>query len=125
MNNDYDFLPSDRCRYYGYMNELTLQEVESVAKRAAESHGVKEMYVYGSVAKGSSGLNSDVDLIYRLAPEKKATAGVIMSLKDELEKGFGRPVSLLSMRTFEFNAKHSPSGKRFYDAVEHDLKRVV
>ncbi|MCI1220066.1 MAG: nucleotidyltransferase domain-containing protein [Bifidobacterium sp.] len=107
------------------MDELTLQEVENVAKRAAAGHGVSEMYVYGSVAKGVAGPDSDVDLIYRLAPEKKATAGVIMSLKDELEKGLGRPVSLLSMRAFEFNARLSPSGKRFYDAVEHDLKRVV
>ncbi|MCH4208922.1 hypothetical protein [Bifidobacterium sp.] len=65
-----------------------------------------------------------MDLIYRLASEKKATAGVIMSSKGESEKGSAErfPLSLL---TFEFIARHSPPGRRFYDAAGHDLKRVV
>lgn len=107
------------------MKTLSLSDVEKVTRAFAKEHGVGEMYVYGSVSRGDSGPDSDVDLVYKLKDGEKATAGAILSLKDSLEKGLGVPVSLLSLRTLEFNAKHSESGRRFYESIQNDLKRVV
>ncbi|PLS24666.1 nucleotidyltransferase domain-containing protein [Bifidobacterium imperatoris] len=107
------------------MSLLTLDQVRNVARRTAANHGVGEMYVYGSVARGDNGPHSDVDFIYRLNAGNKATAGVVLSLKDDLESELGSPVSLLSMRTLLFNAEHTASGKRFYDSIKNDLTRIV
>ncbi|PJM79940.1 hypothetical protein CUU80_02045 [Bifidobacterium scaligerum] len=111
--------------YHEYMSLPTLDQVRNVARRTAANHGVGEMYVYGSVARGDNGPHSDVDFIYRLNAGNKATAGVVLSLKDDLESELGSPVSLLSMRTLLFNAEHTASGKRFYDSIKNDLTRIV
>ncbi|WP_169276259.1 nucleotidyltransferase family protein [Bifidobacterium moraviense] len=107
------------------MGTLSLEQVRSAARRVAANHGVGAMYVYGSVARGDNGPFSDVDLVYRLNEGNKATAGAILSLKDDLESELGSPVSLLSMRTLLFNAEHTASGRRFYDAINDDLTRIV
>lgn len=104
---------------------LTVDDVRKAAEPVARAYDVGEMYVYGSVSRGSNGTDSDVDLIYRLYPGKKATAGTVLSLKDSLERELGKKVSLLSLRTLLFNAEHSPSGRRFYDAIKDDMKRVL
>ena len=107
------------------MNTLTLSDVEKATQAFAAEHGVKEMYVYGSVSRGDAGPDSDVDLAYRLEEGEKATASTILSLKGSLERSLGVPVSLISLRTLQFNAEHSASGRRFYDSIRGDLKRVV
>ncbi|MBT1165253.1 nucleotidyltransferase family protein [Bifidobacterium simiarum] len=107
------------------MGVLSLDQLRTVAQRTAPNHGVGEMYVYGSVSRGENGPHSDVDLIYRLDDNHRATAGAILSLKDDLEAGLGSPVSLLSQKTLLFNAEHTVSGRRFYDAIKHDLTRIV
>ena len=104
---------------------LTIEDVRKAAEPVARAHGVGEMYVYGSISRGDNNADSDVDLIYRLSPGKKATAGTILSLKDNLERRLGKEVSLLSLRSMLFNAEHSPSGRRFYDAIKDDMKRVI
>jgi predicted nucleotidyltransferase len=107
------------------MSTLTLSDVRHIAQASAKEHGVREMYVYGSVSRGDADSESDVDFVYQLEKGQKATAGVILSLKESLERGFGKPVSLLSMRVLKLNAEHSKSGKMFYDSIRPDLKRVV
>ena len=107
------------------MDALSLEQVRNAVRRTAPEHGVESMYVYGSVARGDNGPASDVDLVYRLHEGNKATAGVILSLKDDLEAELGFPVSLLSMKTLLFNAEHTASGRRFYDAIKNDLTRIV
>lgn len=107
------------------MSVLSLSQVRDAARKTAPNHGVGEMYVYGSVARGDNDALSDVDLVYRLNEGERATAGTILSLKDDLESALGTPVSLLSMRTLLFNAQHTASGKRFYDAIKNDLTRII
>ncbi|OZG60101.1 nucleotidyltransferase [Bifidobacterium lemurum] len=104
---------------------LTVEDVRRAVEPVARAHDVGEMYVYGSVSRGNNSADSDVDLVYRLSPGEKATVGTIIALKDDLERELGKEVSLLSLRTLLFNAEHSPSGRRFYDAIKDDMKRVV
>jgi predicted nucleotidyltransferase len=60
-------------------------------------YGVEELAVFGSVARGEASADSDVDLLYVLAPG--ARLGFALNrLEDELAEIFGRPVDLVSRK---------------------------
>lgn len=62
-----------------------------------ERYGVEELAVFGSVARGEASADSDVDLLYVLAPG--ARLGFALNrLEDELADVFGRPVDLVSRK---------------------------
>jgi predicted nucleotidyltransferase len=57
-------------------------------------YGIAELSVFGSIARGDNDADSDVDLLYVLAPT--STMGwEIVQLRDELEAVLGRPVDLV------------------------------
>jgi predicted nucleotidyltransferase len=60
-----------------------------------ERYGVSELAVFGSVARGGDRPDSDVDLLFDLAPGVRLGFGV-SALQEELEGVFGRRVDLLS-----------------------------
>lgn len=60
-------------------------------------YGVARLEVFGSVARGTAGPDSDLDLLYELAPG--STLGwEIDDLQEELTVLFGRRVDLVSKR---------------------------
>lgn len=60
-----------------------------------ERYGVAELSVFGSVARGEARPDSDLDLLYVLAPGRHLGFS-INRLEDELSELFGRPVDLVS-----------------------------
>jgi predicted nucleotidyltransferase len=60
-----------------------------------ERYGISELAVFGSIARGSEHADSDVDVLFDLAPGVRLGFGV-SALQHELEELFGRPVDLLS-----------------------------
>lgn len=60
-----------------------------------ERYGVAELSVFGSVARGEARPDSDLDLLYVLAPGRHLGFS-INRLEDELAELFGRPVDLVS-----------------------------
>lgn len=58
-------------------------------------YGVAELSVFGSVARGEARPDSDLDLLYVLAPGSHLGFS-INRLEDELSALFGRPVDLVS-----------------------------
>ena len=68
------------------------------ADRVAEvcrRHGVVELAIFGSLARGQQTAESDVDLLYVLNPEVRI-GWEIHRLEDELSAVFGRPVDLVA-----------------------------
>jgi predicted nucleotidyltransferase len=62
-------------------------------RRAAESHGVGRVRLFGSVARGEEGADSDIDLVVSLSP-----GGTLMDLarlEVALERLLGRPVDVV------------------------------
>jgi len=57
--------------------------------------GISELAVFGSVARGNNRPESDIDLLFELAPDARL-GFAISSLQSELEQLFCRPVDLLS-----------------------------
>jgi predicted nucleotidyltransferase len=60
-------------------------------------YGVAELAVFGSAARGETTPESDVDVLYVLAPGAKLGFG-INRLEDELSELFGRPVDLVAKK---------------------------
>ena len=70
---------------------------ESTLARLCREHRIGRLALFGSQLKGTAGQESDVDLLYVLAPGR--TLGfAINHLEDELSELFGRPVDLVSKR---------------------------
>lgn len=70
------------------------------ATRLAEicrRYGIVELAVFGSVARGDAGPDSDVDLLYVLAPSARLGFG-IDGLEDELAELFDRDVDLVARK---------------------------
>lgn len=76
---------------------MTLEELQALRGRLAElcrRYGIAELDVFGSVARGSAGPGSDVDLLYVRAPGNDLGMGYF-ALQEDLEELFGRPVDLV------------------------------
>jgi predicted nucleotidyltransferase len=72
---------------------VDMEALASICSR----YGVAELLIFGSTARGEADGDSDIDLLYRLAPG--ATLGwEIEELSDELTELFGRQVDLVSAK---------------------------
>ena len=60
-----------------------------------DRYGVAELHLFGSVARNTAGHESDIDLLYVLAPGHHLGFS-INRLEDDLAELFGRPVDLVS-----------------------------
>ena len=58
-------------------------------------YGVSRLEVFGSVSRGEAGPDSDIDVLYELAPGSRL-GWKIEDLADELTKLIGRRVDLIS-----------------------------
>ena len=58
-------------------------------------YGIARLSVFGSVARGAAGEDSDVDLLYELRPGARL-GWEVDDLADELSEIFGRPVDLVA-----------------------------
>jgi hypothetical protein len=79
----------------GFMNigrELEAKRTDIL--RLADRHGATEVRIFGSVARGEAGPDSDVDLLVKMAPERSLLDHV--ALWQDLEDLLGRKVDLVS-----------------------------
>ena len=66
-------------------------------REVCERYGVVGLDVFGSLALGTAGPDSDIDLLYTLAPGARL-GWAIEDLAEELAGVLGRPVDLVSRR---------------------------
>ncbi|MCU0269826.1 MAG: nucleotidyltransferase family protein [Acidimicrobiales bacterium] len=80
------------------MSTITLDGLAIDGARLREvcrRFGVAELAVFGSVARGDADVESDVDLLFELAPGARL-GFALFDLEDQLMAIFGRRVDLLS-----------------------------
>jgi len=65
--------------------------------RLCEQYGIVELSVFGSTARREATAESDIDLLYTLAPDSKL-GWAIEDLNDQLAEALGRPVDLVSKK---------------------------
>jgi predicted nucleotidyltransferase len=76
---------------------VTLAEIRALRVRLADlcrKYGIAELAVFGSVARGDAGPDSDVDLLYVRVPGNDLGMSYF-ALQQDLEELFGRPVDLV------------------------------
>lgn len=79
------------------MAMTTLDHDEQQLAATCRRYGIARLEVFGSVARGTAGPDSDLDPLYELAPGD--TLGwEIDDLQEELSIVLGRPVDLVSKR---------------------------
>lgn len=81
-----------------YALTMSLSEVDVDAEalaRICKHYGIARLDVFGSVARGDADPQSDIDVLYVLAPGTHLGWN-IEHLADELAEVFGRPVDLAS-----------------------------
>lgn len=61
-------------------------------------YGIARLFLFGSVARGEEGPDSDIDLLYELRPGARL-GWEVDDLADELAGLFGRAVDLVSRRS--------------------------
>jgi predicted nucleotidyltransferase len=71
--------------------DVDIQRIGAICAR----YGVARLEVFGSVSRGDARADSDVDLLYDLAPGARL-GWEIEDLTDELAAVIGRPVDLVS-----------------------------
>lgn len=82
----------------GYPEGVIVVGVEVDETRLAavcQRYGIGRLMVFGSLARGTAGPASDVDVLYELRPGRRL-GWEIEDLADELAEVFGRPVDLVS-----------------------------
>jgi predicted nucleotidyltransferase len=77
---------------------VNLDEIKALGGRLAElcrKYGIAELAVFGSVARGDAGPDSDVDLLYVRVPGNDLGMAYF-DLQEDLERLFGRRVDLVA-----------------------------
>jgi uncharacterized protein len=77
---------------------VNLDEIRALGSRLAElcrKYGIAELAVFGSVARGDAGPDSDVDLLYVRVPGNDLGMAYF-DLQEDLERLFGRRVDLVA-----------------------------
>ncbi len=80
-------------------------------------HGVASLGIFGSVARGDDGPESDLDVLITFDPKAEPTLLTLGRILNAIEDAVGRPVDLI-----EDHARLRPS---FRQLVERDLVRVA
>jgi uncharacterized protein len=76
------------------MSTVAMPSQEQLA--ALCKHGrILELSLFGSVARGDDGPDSDVDLLVNFSPDAPATIEYYLDTKEEFERLFGRSVDLI------------------------------
>lgn len=87
---------------------LTLEKITSLVKPIAKKYGVKEIYLFGSYARGEATQNSDLDFLVFGGDNFKLT--LIFALAEDLRKVLQKDVDV-----FEINEINTDSN--FYNTI--------
>lgn len=86
------------CPVHSYRANVDPNIDDEALSRLCRRYGIAKLWVFGSVARGTQGSDSDLDLLYELQPGAHL-GWEITELRDELSRLFARPVDLVSRRS--------------------------
>lgn len=104
---------------------VDITTVKLIAGAIAKKYGLAQVYLYGSFARGEADDDSDIDLLYVSREASRFGMDDLARLKGELERSFGREVSLTSLVSLRRHAQRSRASRRFYEHIQRDMVRVV
>lgn len=78
--------------------EEVLAKLEAFLSERGATYGLAALGCFGSVARREAGVDSDVDVVYRVLPQAKLTLFDLALMREELVERLGRPVDLIELR---------------------------
>ena len=72
----------------------TIDEIKTLVTPIAQKHNVKNVYLFGSYARGEANEDSDVDLVINFS--EPISLFTLADIIDELENAFGKKVDVIS-----------------------------
>ncbi len=82
-----------------------------------KQYQLKDLYLFGSVARGDDRAESDVDILMEFEPDARPTLGTFGCIMDDLEKLLGRKVDVVE--------NHPGLRPVFRQLIEQDKLRVA
>ena len=96
--------------------EITIDEIIGVIKPLAEKYHIKDVYIFGSYARGEATQNSDIDfLIYG---DQNFIPTSVLVFAEELRILFKKDIDV-----FEINEVNK--GSSFYEAIMRDRIKII
>ncbi len=93
------------------------QEVIDIVRGHADmlrERGVKHAALFGSVARGEAGPESDIDIMIELAPEAKVDLFAYVELKDYIADLFSGPVDVVNKRALKPHLRRPTDADAIY-----------
>lgn len=103
------------------MGSLTPHAIADIAVPLAREYGVDELYLFGSMARGTQTERSDVDFIYNL-PDAPDNYRKIIDFRHQLSSSLGRPVDLIR-KSYVENPKVDADSEHIRRAFVHNLQQ--
>lgn len=100
----------------------SIEELTEKIRPIAERHNLKEVYLFGSYARGDATEESDVDLLFK--PEGKHGLFWLSGLYRELSGTLQKEVDLVDINALDRN-RNDPTYKRFAEEVENDRRLII
>ena len=76
------------------MTQPTSQELRETVLRVAMAHGARNIYLFGSAARGEARADSDLDLLVDLEPGRSLLD--LIAIEQDLEDCLGRSVDVVT-----------------------------
>lgn len=99
----------------------TIEEIAEKIRPIAERHNLKEVYLFGSYARGDATEESDVDL---LIDADKFGGFAFFGMWDEFEEVLGKEVDLITVPSIE-KAREKQTAVRFIQEIDLDRRQIL
>jgi Predicted nucleotidyltransferases len=99
-----------------------LKKLQKKVAPIAKKYNLKEVYLFGSYARGEAREDSDIDLLYVKFDNSMSLTTKYMLL-DELEDSLGKKVDLVSLQAFVMNKK-VPGTDEILENIEQEREEI-
>lgn len=100
---------------------LTIEEITKKVAPIAKKYNLKEVYLFGSYARGKAKEASDIDLAF--SSNQTLSYFKIFEIEAELEEALGKPVDLVPI--VQLSEAKTPIGKYMYEKGFQKEKRLI
>ena len=96
------------------MNSTEAIETLRRAERALRERGVRHAALFGSVARGSNKINSDIDIMIEIDPDVRMTVFDYVDLKDYIGALFNEPVDVVNREGLKAHVRPAATADAIY-----------
>ena len=101
----------------------SIDGIKNIIVPIARKYGIPAFYLFGSYARSTANIDSDIDLLVDTAGTELNSLFALGVLYTELEQAFGKHIDLITVNSFDQNAM-MPSDLRFRERVMEERVNI-